>query len=162
MAPAWELMFNFVEFHPSSLLYIYSCQSFVGRIGRYYQPQGITLGPGCVYFSVIVHEIGHAIGFYHEHNRPDRDEHIEIVHDNILGGLESAFSKYQPGETNLLGHGYDYASIMHYSSDAFSKSNADTIVTKESNIPIGDAQELSPLDIVKANKLYSCGEFCLV
>jgi hypothetical protein len=38
----------------------------------FYQPQGIELGFGCVY--TVVYELGHAIGFYHKYNRPDRND----------------------------------------------------------------------------------------
>ena len=73
--------------------------------------------------------------------------------------MNSAFDKILPGRSNLLGYGYDYASIMHYSEGAFSANGRDTIRAKDSTIPVGKAGELSPLDIAKANKLYSCGEY---
>lgn len=98
------------------------------------------------------------IGLYHEHNRPDRDEHIEILTENIQQGLESAFDKIAPGRSNLLGYGYDYASIMHYSEYAFSGNNQKTIRAKDPTIPFGNAEELSPLDICKVIELYNCGE----
>ena len=67
------------------------------------------------------------------------------------------FNKVAAGTTNLLGYGYDYASIMHYDKDDFSANGKDTIVAKDPSIPFGDAWELSPLDIAKTNNLYSCG-----
>ncbi|RRI02311.1 hypothetical protein EH240_12655 [Mesorhizobium tamadayense] len=45
------------------------------------------------YNTVIQHEIGHAIGLMHEHQRPDRDNYVLILEDNILPGEESQFSK---------------------------------------------------------------------
>ena len=123
-----------------------------------HQPQGVTLGKGCVRFPIIVHELGHAIGFYHEHSRPDRDEHIEVRFNNIKSSAIHNFEANSAGTTNLLGYGYDYASIMHYDRNAFSSNNRDTIVAKDPSIPFGDAEELSPLDIAKTIRLYSCGK----
>ena len=137
---------------------LYRCGSFVGRLHWFYQPQGIELGFGCVYFDIVVHELGHAIGFYHEHNRPDRNDHIDINYDSIHDGYERQFNQIPEGESNTLGIGYDYASIMHYSRDAFSHDGSVTIQTKDPTIPVGDANELSPLDIAKTKALYSCGE----
>ena len=112
-----------------------------------------------MFFSTIVHEIGHAIGFYHEHSRHDRDKYIQVIEENVLSqDLLSAFYKLREGEANTLGYGYDYASVMHYSSDTFAVSGRDTIVSRQPNIPVG-GKELSPLDIAKTNALYKCGEF---
>ena len=104
-----------------------------------------------------MHELGHAIGFYHEHQRPDRDQHITVKLGNVRPDARDQFDKDAPGTTNLLGYGYDYASIMHYNDDTFSDNGEDTIVAKNPSIPFGDAQELSPLDIAKTNRLYNCG-----
>ena len=135
------------------------CYSYVGRLNWYDQPQGVSLGPGCVYFRTAVHELGHVIGFYHEHTRPDRDQYISIITNNIRDGQEGNFDKARPGETNTLGYGYDYASIMHYHRTSFAKSYSNpTLVAKDEGIVFGSAEELSPLDILKANRLYECGK----
>ena len=135
------------------------CYSWVGRLRSYRQPQGLSLGPGCVYFRTAVHEFGHAVGFFHEHTRSDRDQYITVNTDNIRDGREDNFEKHRLGWTNTLGYGYDYASIMHYRNTAFAKSySRPTIVAKDEGIVFGVAEELSPLDILKANKLYGCGK----
>lgn len=63
------------------------CCSYVGRRGN--GPQAISIGKNCDKFGIVVHELGHVIGFWHEHTRPDRDDHVTIIRDNI-----------QPGETH--------------------------------------------------------------
>lgn len=136
----------------------YRCYSFIGRLSSRYQPQGISLGSGCVHSGVIIHELGHAIGFFHEHTRPDRDNYIDIIYDNIIGGFEDQFYKVQPGQTNTLGLGYDIQSIMHYSRRTFSRNGLDTIRPVGQTVSFGNGNRLSTLDIAKANKFYNCGE----
>lgn len=34
----------------------------------------------------LLHELGHTIGFFHEHTRPDRDDYVEVIRDNIMTG----------------------------------------------------------------------------
>lgn len=135
------------EFFPQ-----YRCASYVGRLFFLRRPQGVSLGPGCVRISTVVHELGHVLGFYHEHNRPDRDDYINI-RPNLSPGLSSQLERLSPSESNSLGLGYDHASIMHYSS-------LGGIITSKSGVPFGYAQELSPLDIEKTRRLYQCGK-CL-
>lgn len=56
--------------------------------------------------------------------------------------------------------GYDYNSIMHYDSDYFARVNGlYTLQAKDGSIPVGLAVELSPMDILQTNRLYSneCG-----
>ena len=134
------------------------CSSFVGRVPPRYQPQGVSLGFGCVYDSVVIHELGHAVGFYHEHTRPDRDNFVDVIYDNVIKGFEDQFKKFQPGETNTLGLGYDLQSIMHYRRNTFSTNfNLDTIRPKDQSVvSFGNSRQLSPLDVAKAKALYNC------
>ncbi len=63
------------------------CSSFVGMTGG---KQEITLESSCSLGSTI-HEIGHAIGLWHEQSRADRDEYITINYENIEDGQEHNF-----------------------------------------------------------------------
>lgn len=65
-------------------LLIHRCCSYVGRRGG--GPQAISIGKNCDKFGIVVHELGHVIGFWHEHTRPDRDEHVSIIRENIQPG----------------------------------------------------------------------------
>lgn len=73
--------------------------------------------------GTVMHELMHAAGFYHEQSREDRDKFIVIVEDNIRGGAENNFQV----EEGIARSAYDYCSIMHYSSTAFSKNKQPTI-----------------------------------
>ncbi|XP_067113967.1 bone morphogenetic protein 1-like isoform X1 [Osmerus mordax] len=135
------------------------CCSYVGRRGG--GPQAISIGKNCDKFGIVVHELGHVIGFWHEHTRPDRDEHVSIIRDNIQPGQEYNFLKMEPGEVHSLGEGYDFDSIMHYARNTFSRGIfLDTILPRYDvngfRPPIGQRTRLSKGDIAQARKLYKC------
>ncbi|KIH53543.1 astacin, partial [Ancylostoma duodenale] len=125
-----------------------TCYSQVGRTGG---KQEISLGRGCLFHEIIVHELMHSVGFWHEHSRADRDEHIHIRWDNILPGMKSQFDKISASLQDTQGERYDYRSIMHYDSTAFSRNGRNTIETVQEGFTdvIGSATDLSQLDIVK-------------
>ncbi|XP_066922926.1 bone morphogenetic protein 1-like [Clytia hemisphaerica] len=131
----------------------YGCNADVGRRGG---RQIVSLGDGCLHTSVVVHEIGHVIGFWHEQNRPDRDEHVKIFTDNIMDQYKEAFAKFNPYRITSLQVAYDYHSIMHYGRKAFTKNGKDTIVPKDETIFTLGNDRLSDLDIKQANLLYQC------
>ncbi|KAJ3646069.1 hypothetical protein Zmor_023680 [Zophobas morio] len=133
------------------------CSSYVGRKGD--GGQAMSIGPNCN-FGNILHELGHAIGFWHEHSRPDRDNHVKIIKENIRRGWENNFNKLKEEEVTTLGSLYDYDSIMHYSRNGFSKGvYLDTIqpVDLENVVhDIGQRIRLSEGDIQQTNRLYKC------
>ena len=60
------------------------CWSYVGRQGG---RQDLNLqSPGCVYTGIVAHELIHAIGFFHEQSRTDRDDYVTINWSNIQAG----------------------------------------------------------------------------
>ncbi len=45
--------------------------------------QRLNLGEGCFSLVTIIHQMMHRIGFIHEQSRPDRDQYVEIIEENI-------------------------------------------------------------------------------
>lgn len=46
----------------------------------------ISLARDCIAEYIIWHEVMHAIGFEHEHQRPDRDKFIRVEYSNVQPG----------------------------------------------------------------------------
>lgn len=56
-------------------------------VGDQQTGQILSLGPGCDHKAVIEHELLHAVGFYHEQSRTDRDDYVDIWLDQVLPGI---------------------------------------------------------------------------
>ncbi|MEB3277381.1 MAG: Dot/Icm T4SS effector Zinc-dependent metalloprotease LegP [Lyngbya sp.] len=134
---------NYVYFKPAN-----GCWSHVGMRGG---KQDIGLGNGCTTASAV-HEIGHALGLWHEQSREDRDRHIQIHSHNINpDNLHNFMQHITDGDD----YGpYDYDSIMHYPSTAFSVNGEPTITTIPHRRPIGQRNGLSAGDIATIQFLY--------
>lgn len=136
---------DFVHFLPAKGT---TCNSEVGRTGG---EQVINLAPRCTKGN-IVHEIGHALGLWHEQSRADRNNYIRIVRENIIEEYIDNFDQ-QLSDGKDLGE-YDYNSIMHYGMYAFSKNGEKTIIPLHDNVVIGQRKHLSEKDIAAINEMY--------
>ncbi len=142
-------------------------------IGRRGGRQVINLQPninnyGCEHFGIIVHEIGHAIGFWHEQTRPDRDQYVTIHFDNIEDKPDSKYQFMRQNDIHSFGSIYDYGSIMHYGETYLKKlgcseSGCTTIsvnnqaeYNRQGRPVVGQRTELSTEDINQVNLLYAC------
>lgn len=63
-----------------------SCFSSVGN--RHVGKQRLSIGANCDRIATIEHEFLHALGFWHEQSRNDRDDYVQIMWDRITEGRE--------------------------------------------------------------------------
>ncbi|XP_053379289.1 uncharacterized protein LOC128548458 [Mercenaria mercenaria] len=158
---------NCIQFFPrtsSNMNYINitgsdsGCYSSVGQVGG---GQVINVGPGCGIVGIIMHELLHALGFWHEHSRNDRDNYVDIKYENILPGEESNFDT-RPDSTGVESAiKYDYLSLLHYKYNQFGKFRRDTIVPNAEHSDVdktllGQREKLSDKDIARIMWLYNC------
>ena len=93
------------------------CFSYVGRLGAGGQPLSLTAK--CLSLGAVQHELLHALGFWHEHSRSDRDEHVEVLKHNVLLGKDSEFVKEETQSEESI---YDYSSVMHFAANTFAQA----------------------------------------
>ncbi|MDZ4690033.1 M12 family metallopeptidase [Terricaulis sp.] len=128
------------------------CRSAVGCQGG---EQLLKLGASCD-LGKVMHEIGHAVGLFHEHARSDRDQWVKIVVEKVdLRNRHVLEEKLSGGDE--YGE-YDYGSIMHYPVDAFTTDRSASIIPlKPTTARIGQRDGLSKRDIASVEHLYSAG-----
>jgi hypothetical protein len=138
----------FLTFRPSSS----GCSSAIGRTGG---EQFIELDAGCGQGAVI-HEIGHAVGLFHEQTRKDRDNHVNINWWNIKEGKDHNFEKYTSrGYTGFDYRNFDFASVMMYSPFQYAKDDRyPTITRKDGRTDWTRSKQLSFADKATVTAMY--------
>jgi hypothetical protein len=126
------------------------CSSNIGMQGG---RQFVYLSSSCTVGNII-HEIGHAVGLWHEQTRSDRSRYVDINWENILPGKESNFKTFSSGSSNRNLGNYDYESIMHYGSYSFSRNGKPTISRWDGERISGQRRGLSKGDLEGIHKLY--------
>ena len=112
---------------------------------------------------VIIHEIYHSLGFWHEQSRPDRDTYVTINFANVSttacnGSCVHNFEIRAGSSTYGF---YDFDSFMHYPRTAFS-TGGDTITvnqpwTAQWQNAIGQRNHFSYYDEITCRGIYRFG-----
>ncbi len=135
------------------------CRSFLGQGGN--SPFAIkkrTLNlqrSHCWTHGTILHELGHALGLYHEHQRWDRSQYIKIDYSEVRLSQIANFSRFRWGKSTGE---YDFHSIMHYRQFSFNKGPRPTLLMrpgyeKFANV-IGTSGHISEGDKATIRELY--------
>ena len=136
---------------------------WVGRMGGM---QLVFVSDDCE-IQQLIHELGHVIGLFHEQNRRDRGDKIQLIEDNVLPDYVAQFKRsISLREDKARDFGtFDWKSIMLYPPRAFTKDGKPTLRKLE---PPGDESwglkvderqggvtvELSEGDVAGVEELY--------
>ncbi|WP_186293388.1 M12 family metallopeptidase [Chitinimonas sp. BJB300] len=99
------------------------CHAWMGRAGG---PQELVLTPSCQTIDTVLHELMHAVGFGHEHQRSDRDQYVTVTRDvedspfkDVCDPVNATLARNLGNDhKNILDIGpYDLDSVMHYEAE---------------------------------------------
>ncbi|CAF1510752.1 unnamed protein product [Adineta ricciae] len=128
-----------IQFRPklpsdNAYISIFDGQGCWAHLGHRFRTETlVSLGGGCVYQGPITHELMHTLDFLHEHQRPDRDQYIQINWENVAENSEDSFALH----TDI-------------------KNGEKTIETKPPGKSFGQYYNLSNIDILSIRNLYQC------
>lgn len=128
------------------------CGSTIGYRPNRSEPLDVTYSSYCLKFpGAIQHELLHVLGLFHEQSRPDRDDYITVMWENIdpskfmplkvmfkgekklSAEYYQNFVKINAENVETFGLPYDFKSLLHYPGNAFAKQNTNvTMVCKVS------------------------------
>jgi hypothetical protein len=92
-------------------------------------------------YGTAIHESMHALGFYHEQQRPDRDDYMSVS-DDLNSGDDDNWGIRTGAK---IVNGYDFASIMQYprKGSTGTRSDGSSYDTQRGALSYRDLEELS-------------------
>merc|ERR1719232_830165 len=149
------------EPHYISFVFEDGCWSYIGdQAERWSGKQKISLGAGCATVGLAIHEMMHAVGFNHEHERPDREDFVHVTIENVDDVTKrSNFPEMDESKWDPHAVSYDTASIMAYYAYDFTGPIYDPIITRidDNTAAVTTAQRvtLTLMDSEQISKLYA-------
>ncbi|MEY4675253.1 MAG: hypothetical protein RL148_3037 [Planctomycetota bacterium] len=103
----------------------------------------------------MVHELMHVLGFWHEHQRADRDTYVSVQWSNIATEDRYLFEVVPTG--NRLQTPYDFDSVMHFGATEGSANGLPTLLVNGAYTPqpgMGQRTALSTSDVDGLRRTY--------
>jgi hypothetical protein len=122
--------------------------SYIGRVGGKQIIGGAT---NCT-VATLLHEMGHATGFWHEQQRPDRNNYVSMNFNNMIT-TTYPYSLIQYDDMQALTL-YDWGSIMEYFPDNFTKNGNPVIETIPPGMPLANYVGYTVTDLDAIKRLY--------
>lgn len=102
----------------------------------------------------VTHEVMHALGVAHEHQRPDRDDTIVVDYNEIDPSWTDQFTKLNNNEWWDSGHPLEIASAMMYSSYAGIADYSPSMVLKADGSTWSNHGSMTTTDALQVQYLY--------
>ena len=137
----------------------FGCASYVGM---HMADQMLSLADNCENSHIPLHEVMHALGWLHEHQRGDRDNHVKVWPErcSMTGQSYEGNMGKMGSEWHNDGSPYDKSSVMHYSTTSCARNRNQPVITKPDGsaltLTVGDS--LSQHDIWSINQIYTCDD----
>lgn len=88
---------------------------------------------------VIIHELMHTLGFFHEQSSPLRDTYVDVATycKNVVGGCmgDTYGSNFPKKDNALIYGGYDFDSVMQYGQCSFSVNDGTVLSNTGAPVP---------------------------